>query len=72
MMSGPQQNTDRMDVSTFEIELTQLIESARNDETQIRGVYDVRTPRPDEPDYTVEITEVAKQSVPWRRDPNQG
>jgi hypothetical protein len=49
-----------MDASAFEIELDELVAEARRTGTDVRGVYDMRTPDPDEPDYTVEITEVAK------------
>jgi hypothetical protein len=49
---------ESMNASTFETELGELVAQARRDGTDVRGTYDMRTPNPNEPDYTVEITEV--------------
>ncbi len=54
-----------MDVPAFETDLIDLVDEARSDGVSVAGAYDVRTPRPDEPDYTVEITEVSKRRYPW-------
>ena len=48
--------------SGFEAELRELVVQAQRAGTDVRGAYDMRTPNPNEPDYTVEITEVAKAS----------
>jgi hypothetical protein len=49
---------DSMDASAFETELDELVAQARRQGTDVRGTYDMRTPNPNEPNYTVEITEV--------------
>lgn len=55
-MTRPTHNS--IQISAFETELGELVAQARREGTDVRGAYDMRTPNPDEPDYTVEITEV--------------
>lgn len=57
--------TTRSERSSFETELTRLIDQSRRDNIPLHGVYDVRSPHPDEPDYTIEISELTKR-VPTR------
>lgn len=52
----PNSPTNRDELET---QLKQLITAAQNNGVSVRGAYDVRSPKPDERDYQVEITEVA-------------
>jgi hypothetical protein len=54
--------TDSITISAFETELGEIVTQARREGTDVRGTYDMRTPNPDEPNYTVEITEVTGAS----------
>lgn len=49
-----------VDRSTFATLLERLVSQARNADVTLQGAYNVRTPVPDYPDYTIEITELAK------------
>lgn len=49
---------DPFDRETFRIELAELVDHACETGVDIEGAYDVRSPRPDDIDYTVEISRV--------------
>lgn len=59
-MTRTQQNDDRMDRETVATELQRLVARARDDGVALVGGYNVRSPHPGLPDYTVEITEQEK------------
>lgn len=50
------------DRERFRIELAALVDRAHDAGVAIGGAYDVRTPRPEAADYTVEISRVARPS----------
>lgn len=52
----PPSPDEPFDRETFERELATIIDKARAAAVDIEGGYDVRTPRSEYPDYTVEIT----------------
>lgn len=51
-----------MNRNEFATRLQQLISTARENHVPLKGAYDVRSSDPDERDFQVEITEVAKQT----------
>lgn len=59
-MSPSRPNDDQVNRETFTIELQRLVAQARDDGAELEGGYNVRSPDPDIPDYTVEITEQEK------------
>lgn len=59
----PDTPDDPFDREAFETELAALIDRARRADADIEGAYDVRTPRPNERAYTVEITEIESRAV---------
>lgn len=65
-MTASYQSDSPTNRDEFETQLKQLITAANDDEIPIEGAYDVRSPKPDERDYQVEITEVAKSFGPAR------
>ena len=56
----PSAADEPFDQDTFETELAELIDHACECAVDIRGGYDVCVPRPTQPNYTVEITEITK------------
>ena len=59
-MTPSQRKDDRMDRERFTAELQRLVDRAHDDGVALVGGYNVRSPHPDVPDYTVEITEQEK------------
>ena len=55
--------TEPFDRETFQIELAELIDHAREAGVDLRGAYDVHTTQPEHADYTVEITEVVTHTA---------
>lgn len=51
-----------MDSNEFEAELRSIVDQARESGVDLRGGYTIRTPKRDQPDFTVEISEVRKAS----------
>lgn len=49
----------------FDAELEGLVAEARDAHVPIEGAYNVRSPRSDNPDYTVEISRIAKRVPEW-------
>jgi hypothetical protein len=60
-MTPPQRENDRMDRAAFRTELERLVARAQEDGVEVGGGYNVRSPDPDVPDYTIEITEQEKR-----------
>jgi len=58
--------SDRMTNAEFAAELQRLVARARDDGVDFDGAYDVRTPQRNQPDVTVEISEIAKCTGPYR------
>lgn len=56
-----------MTAEEFETELHALIVEARDHIAPLDGAWNVRSPRRDIPDYTIEITEIRKNSPGWSR-----
>ena len=54
------------DRDAFEAELAELAARARKSGVGLDGAYDVRTPHPDQSDYTVEISRMAPRTNPHR------
>lgn len=57
---GPR--TDSMTADEFDAKLEQLVAQARDESFAIEGAYNVRSPNPDEPDYTIEISEIVNSN----------
>jgi len=57
-----------MDRDEFTTELHRVVARARGAGVALDGAYDVRAPRRDTPDYTVEIISITKQTVGSERD----
>lgn len=55
--SGPRNG--RMTEAEFVAGLDRLVAEARDANVSIEGAYNVRSPRPADPDYTVEVSEIA-------------
>ena len=55
--------TEPFDRETFQTELAELIDHAREAGVDPRGGYDVRTAQPEHTDYTIEITEVVTRAA---------
>jgi hypothetical protein len=51
----------------FTTELEHLVTEARDESVPIEGAHNVRSPHPDAPDYTIEISEIAKRTPEWVR-----
>ena len=51
---------ESFDRDSFRTELAELIDHSREANADIEGAYDVRSPRPGDTDYTIEITEIVK------------
>lgn len=49
----------------FAAELDHLVAEARDENVPIEGGYIVRSPRPDDPDFTVEISEIVNRVPEW-------
>ena len=61
--TDPLTTTDKpMNTDELETRLRELISAARDKEIPLEGAYDVRSPRTDDRDYQVEITEVVKNT----------
>lgn len=56
----------------FATELEHLVAEARDESVPIEGAHNVRSPRRDAPDYTVEISEIAKRTPEWARSDTGG
>ena len=54
--------TNPMTADEFDTELEQLVAQARDESLPIEGGYNARSPHPDEPDYTIEISEIVNRS----------
>lgn len=61
--SGPRD--EPMIEDEFDAELDRLVAEARDEGVPIEGAQNVRSPRPDDPDYTIEITEITKRTPEW-------
>ena len=61
-MNQPNAN-EPFDRETFQIELAELIDHARETGVDLRGAYDVRAPQPEHADYTIEITEIVTHTA---------
>lgn len=61
-MNHPNAN-EPFDRETFERELAELIDHARETGIDLRGAYNVRTPQPEHADYTIEISEVVPRAA---------
>jgi hypothetical protein len=59
-MTQSRQDDDRMNRETFAAELQRLVARAEEDGVELGGGYNVRSPHPEVPDFTVEITEQEK------------
>ena len=64
----PDSADEPFDRETFQLELAKLIDHAREAGVDIKGAYGVRSPHSEHPDYTVEITEIAKHRPGVGRD----
>lgn len=62
-MTPIDQPENPVDRSTFAGLLERLVSQARDADVALEGAYNVRTPLPDRPDYTIEITELAKNRL---------
>ena len=51
-----------MTAEEFDAALEQLVAQARDQSLPIEGGYNVRSPNPDEPDYTIEISEIVNRT----------
>ena len=60
---------DPTDRAGFETALSRLVRTAEEAGLDIEGAYDVRTPRGDHDDYTIEIAVIEKR-VPGTTDAN--
>ena len=60
-MTPPRRENDRMDQAEFRTELQGLVARAQEEGVEVGGGYNVRSPDPDVPDYTIEITEQEKR-----------
>ena len=61
--TDPLTTTDKpMNTDEFEARLRELISAARDKEVPLERAYDVRSPKADDRDYQVEITEVVKNT----------
>lgn len=49
----------------FAAELDNLVAEAREGNVSIEGGYNIRSPHPDDPDYTVEISEIINRAPEW-------
>ena len=65
-MTTPHHSDGPTNRDEFGTQLRQLVRSARDNEVAVRGAYDVRSPKPDERDFQIEVTEVAKKPHPER------
>ena len=54
---------DEFDEDQFKTELVQLVNHAQRAGVMLEGGYDVRTLEREQPDYTVEITEITKRPL---------
>lgn len=57
--SGPQ--NDPTTLAEFDAELDHLVAKARDENIPIEGAHNVRSPYPDDADYTIEISEIVNQ-----------
>jgi hypothetical protein len=57
--SGPQ--TDPTTLDEFDAELEHLVAKARDENIPIEGAHNVRSPHPDDADYTIEISEIVNR-----------
>ncbi len=69
-MTHPRQPNDPTDSEEFDRTLSGLVSDAEANGIDIEGAYDVRTPRGDRSDYTVEITVIQKR-FPGANDPDE-
>jgi hypothetical protein len=56
-----------MTTDEFDRELAALVAEARDGPAHIEGAHNVRSPRGDTSDYTIEISEIAKRTPDWLR-----
>jgi hypothetical protein len=59
---SPDTEADGMDHAEFDSALEGVVAAARDADVPLDGAYNVRSPRRDVPDYTIEITEQAKRT----------
>ena len=59
---GTDRAVDRLTDTEFAAKLRALVARACNDGVDLTGAYDVRTPRSDRSDVTVEISEIVERS----------
>ncbi|HET7324429.1 MAG TPA: hypothetical protein VFJ06_08865 [Halococcus sp.] len=51
----------------FATELEHLVAEARDESVPLEGAHNVRSPHPDDPDYTIEISAIVKRTPDWAR-----
>jgi len=54
---------DGFDHEAFRTALRALLDQARRADVDLEGAYNVRTPLPDQPDHTVEISKLQKTVI---------
>ena len=62
-MTPPEPQNDRMTEAEFTAGLERLVAAARDANAPIEGAHNVRSPRSDVPDYTIEISEIANRNA---------
>lgn len=60
-------SSEPMTKDEFDAELEHLVAEARDENVPIEGAHNVRSPRRDTSDYTVEISEIVKRAPEWAR-----
>lgn len=48
------------DEDAFEDGLARLVVRAQHADVELQGAYDIRSPQREQPDYTIEVTEITK------------
>jgi hypothetical protein len=61
MTPSSESQTDPTTLDEFDAELEQLVATARDENIPIEGAHNVRSPRPDDADYTIEISEIVNR-----------
>lgn len=61
-MTPPEPQDDSMTMDEFDGGLERLVAAARDANVPIEGAHNVRSPRSDVPDYTIEISEIADRN----------
>lgn len=61
MTPPPDSHDDYGTRDEFAAKLERLVAEARDNDIPIEGAYNVRSPHPDDSDYTIEISEITKR-----------